>query len=168
MATTLVEHAEKFRRDKARLDEREMALKERQRKARTRTLISAGGLVEKAGLLDLEQAALYGALLSLESGASDKKTVERWTRAGQEMLVRETADREKKREPLMITYGTPPPGMLIAELKRAGFRLNRLFGRWEGLADPEDAGRLAAANNGEVRRADGSTVSVIEARAAAE
>ena len=41
-----------------------MLLKEAERKARTRRLIEAGGIVEKAGLLALDANALYGLLLS--------------------------------------------------------------------------------------------------------
>jgi hypothetical protein len=42
---------------KARLAEQEAKLKDDERKARTRRLIQAGGLIEKAGLLDLEPNA---------------------------------------------------------------------------------------------------------------
>jgi len=40
----------------------------RARKQRTRRLIEAGGLAEKAGFLTLHSNALYGAFLSLRDG----------------------------------------------------------------------------------------------------
>jgi Conjugal transfer protein TraD len=44
---------------------------------RARTLIQAGGLVDKAGLLDLDSDALYGALLSLRNGLDNSQPVAR-------------------------------------------------------------------------------------------
>ena len=41
---------------------------EAERKARTRRLIEAGGIIDKAGLLELDPNALYGALLGLAVG----------------------------------------------------------------------------------------------------
>lgn len=83
MPTTLAERLEKLEKQKARLAEREAALKEHARKGRVRTLIAAGAEVEKAGLLKLSPNALYGALLSVAAGAKDAKTIRTWERAGQ-------------------------------------------------------------------------------------
>ena len=49
MGRTLADRLRSHEQQKARLAEREMQLKEAARKARTRRLIQAGGLVEKAG-----------------------------------------------------------------------------------------------------------------------
>ena len=51
MPRTLADRLQSHAQQKARLAEREMLLKKAERKARTRRLIEAGGLVEKAGLL---------------------------------------------------------------------------------------------------------------------
>lgn len=48
----------------------------------TRRLIEAGGLVDKAGLLDLDANALYGALFSLRDRAGEKKQVDQWRALG--------------------------------------------------------------------------------------
>ena len=72
MVRSLAERLHAHEQQKARLAEQEAKLKTAERKARTRRLIEAGGLVDKAGLLELEANALYGALLSLRDGATDK------------------------------------------------------------------------------------------------
>ncbi len=61
-------------------------LKEQERKARTRTLISLGALVEKAGLSRLDTDALYGALMTLERDVGNEQTVRRWRKIGREGL----------------------------------------------------------------------------------
>ena len=66
----------------ARIAEQEAKLKTAERKQRTRQLIEAGGLADKAGLLNLEPNALYGALLSLRDCATDKDQVSKWTARG--------------------------------------------------------------------------------------
>ena len=53
-------------------------LRDAERHARTRRLIEAGGLIDKAGLLDLDANALYGALLSLRDGADDRARSSSW------------------------------------------------------------------------------------------
>ena len=53
----------------------EMQLREAERKARTRRLIQADGLIEKAGLLELDTNALYGALLTIKTDTTDPDIV---------------------------------------------------------------------------------------------
>jgi hypothetical protein len=74
MAHSLAERLRAHEQQKARLAEQEAKLKDDERKARTRRLIQAGGLIEKAGLLELEPNALYGALLSLRDATKTRST----------------------------------------------------------------------------------------------
>ena len=60
--TTLAERLTRLEQQKNRISQVETKLRLDERKARTRRLIEAGGLVDKAGLLDLDANALYGAL----------------------------------------------------------------------------------------------------------
>jgi hypothetical protein len=67
-----------------------------QRRERTRQLIELGGLVAKAGLVDLsgdDRAALYGALLELSDrlkAADGETTRQLWRRRGQRAFALET------------------------------------------------------------------------------
>jgi len=70
MARSLAERMRTNELQKARLAEQEAKLKGAERKARTRWLIEAGGLIAKVGLFDLDANALCGALLSLRDGAA--------------------------------------------------------------------------------------------------
>ncbi len=77
---------------RARSDNRTWAV---ERRARTRQLIELGGLVQKAGLVDLtddDRAALLGAFLGLADmlkGEGGKNLVEVWRRRGRRMFEAE-------------------------------------------------------------------------------
>jgi hypothetical protein len=71
---------------------------------RTRRLIEAGGLIEKAGLLELEPNPLYGALLSVASHAKDAAQISEWAKAGGHVFDREAEARDAGREPLTLTF----------------------------------------------------------------
>jgi hypothetical protein len=146
MARSLAERLRAHEQQKARLAEQEAKLKDAGRKARTRRLIEAGGLVEKTGLLDLDPNALYGALLSLRDGSSNAKQVEQWA-------TREARARDEGKEPIVLTFPAPLAKEATATLRTAGFRFNKVLQHWEGLARIEDAQQLAKEHGGSARQA---------------
>jgi hypothetical protein len=158
MVRSLAERLHAHEQQKARLAEQEAKLKTAERKARTRRLIEAGGLIDKAGLLDFEANALYGALLSLRDGAGNKKQVEQWAALGGRAFAREARQRDEGKEPIVLTF----PGALDREitttLRAAGFRFNKVLQHWEGLARHDDAEELAKAHGGTLRRIAGTSL----------
>ena len=152
MARSLAERLRTHEQQKARLAEQEAKLKDAGRKARTRHLIEAGGLVEKTGLLALDPNALYGALLSLRDGASDTKKVEQWTALGGRSFAREARARDEGKEPVVLTFPNALPKDATAPLRAAGFRFNKVLQHWEGITRFDEAEQLAATQNGTARR----------------
>jgi hypothetical protein len=152
MVRSLAERLRTHEQQKARLAEQEAKLKDAGRKARTRQLIEAGGLVEKVGLLDLESAALYGALLSLRDGASDAKKIEQWTALGGRSFAREARARDEGKEPVVLTFPQALPKDATAPLRAAGFRFNKVLQHWEGMARFDAAEQLAVTHGGTARR----------------
>jgi hypothetical protein len=161
--TTLAERNARWEKRRAKIEAEEMDRREKQRKRRDKMLIKAGEMVERVGLLELSTEARYGALLSLETGVVDEKTVERWANAGSEALTREAADRDKAREPIVIRFPEAVTGLEAAALKQAGFRFNRLFGHWEGMAVLEEAQALARAHDGRINRLERGDIRQAEA-----
>ena len=86
---------------RARSDTREWVVKRRER---TRHLIELGGLVAKAGLVELtgdDRAAIYGALLSAADQLRDAErqpTLVLWRRRGHRAFAVEMAEKEERRD----------------------------------------------------------------------
>jgi hypothetical protein len=152
MARSLAERLRSHEQQKAKLAEQEAKLKDAERKARTRRLIEAGGLVEKVGLLGLEPNALYGALLSLRDGVDDAKKMEQWTTLGGRTFLREQRARDEGKEPVVLSFPNALPKDATAPLRAAGFRFNKVFQHWEGLAEFDEAQKLAGAHGGTAKR----------------
>ena len=85
---------------RARSDTREWVMKRRER---TRHLIELGGLVAKAGLVELtadDRAAIYGALLTAADRLRDaarRQTLVLWSRRGHRAFMAEMAEKEESR-----------------------------------------------------------------------
>lgn len=150
--TSLAERMNRLEQQRARLAEQEAKLRADERKQRTRRLIEAGTLVEKAGLIDLEEAALYGALLSLSRDKDDPAKIAEWTKAGKAAFDRQAADGDATKEPLTVTFPAPLPTAFSTCLRGAGLRWNKLLQHWEGLADYDALAKLAAEQGGTVTR----------------
>jgi hypothetical protein len=153
MARSLAERIRAHEQHKARLAEQEAKLKDAERKARTRHLIQAGGLVDKAGLLDLESNALYGALLSLRDGLGDPEQIARWAALGGRAFAREARLEDEGKEAVILAFPTALARDATTALRTAGFRFNKLLQHWEGRARLAEAEALAKTYGGEVRRA---------------
>ena len=150
--TTLAERQARLEQQRARLQLEENRLKDSERKARTRHLIEAGGLIDKAGLLGLDSAVLYGALLGIAADAHNAERVEQWRIVGGRTFDRETKARGAGREPLVLTLPSTASALVQAQLRKAGFRWSKIMRHWEGLALHDEAAALAAEHGGSVRR----------------
>jgi len=149
--TSLAERMSRLEQQRAKLAEQEAKLKSDERKQRTRRLVEAGTLVEKAGLIDLEEVALYGGLLSLAESVRDKAKLAEWTKLGKAALDEATANGATN-EPLTVTFPAPLPTPFATRLRGAGLRWNKVLQHWEGLADHDIVAALAAEQGGSVRR----------------
>jgi hypothetical protein len=152
MPRTLADRLRSHAQQKARLAEREMVLKEAERKVRTHQLIQAGGLIEKAGLLGLEPNALYGALLSLRERADDTEQIRQWATLGGRAFTREARAEDEAKEPVVISFPAPVARGVASALRAGGLRFNRLRQEWEGRTDFEKAEGIAKGNGGIIRR----------------
>lgn len=150
--TSLAERMNRLEQQRAKLAEQEARLKADERKQRTRRLVEAGTLIERAGLIDLEEAALYGGLLSLAESVRDKAKLAEWSKTGKAALDQETVGKNATYEPLTVIFPAPLPTPFATRLRSAGLRWNKVMQHWEGLADHDAVTALAAEQNGSVRR----------------
>jgi len=166
MVRSLAERMRAHEQQKARLAEQEGKLRDAERRARTRRLIEAGGLIDKAGLIDLDANALYGALLSLRDGADDKTQVEAWAALGGRAFAREARLRDEGKEAIVLAFPAPLAKEATTALRQAGFRFSKVLRHWEGLALYETASQIAAEHGGAARRVDGDMPGDISAATA--
>ena len=152
MARSLAERLRAHEQQKARLAEQQAKLRDAERRARTRRLIEAGALLEKAGLLELETNALYGALLSLRDGADDQDQIARWAALGGRAFAREARLRDTDKKPVLLSFPGPLAKDATTALRQAGFRFSKVMQHWEGLARFAEAETLAQAHGGAARR----------------
>jgi len=150
--TSLAERLTRLEQQKNRIAETETRLKLEERKARTRRLIEAGGLIEKAGLIELEPNALFGALLSLKTGVDDAGKIASWKAEGGRAFDLEVKAREEGKVPLIITLPGAQPLSATTRLRKLGFRFSKVMQHWEGLARYDEAGELAIELGGTVKR----------------
>ena len=151
-ASSLAKRLSKLEQQKARIAAEQAKIKTDERKARTRRLVEAGALVEKAGMLNLGANALLGALVSLADRSKDPARVAEWAKAGGQIFDREAKSRDARTEPLTVTFAAPPPANFSARLRAAGLRWNKVLNHWEGLAEYAAVAALAAEQYGAVRR----------------
>ena len=168
MARSLAERLRAHEQQKARLAQQEARLKADERKARTRHLIQAGGLALKAGLLDLDPNALYGALLSLRDAAGDPEQVRQWAALGGRAFAREARLAEEGREAIVLSFPAALGRDATTALRGAGFRFNKLLQHWEGRARFDEAQALATAHGGTARRVAAEPPAPLPAERAAE
>lgn len=150
--TTLAERMNRLEQQKAKLAEEEARLRDQERKARTRRLIEAGGLVDKAGLLDFDANTLLGALLSVQAETSKPQALARWAAEGGKVFAQEAALHERAREPLIVVFPAPVARDLTAQLRATGLRWNRVLSHWEGLAEHDVIEPLVSGHAGTVKR----------------
>lgn len=136
------------------------------RKSRDREFYRVGGMVSKVGLLTmrieqaeklspedtegrsrLRAAAVYGALLTLQSGTTDQKTIDRWIKAGLEGFERESVSARSKVS-LAIKFETKPSTTVIGELRSHRLTWGAARGEWSGVCDPVWATEIAASHGG--------------------
>ncbi|WP_299654980.1 conjugal transfer protein TraD [uncultured Jannaschia sp.] len=149
---SLAERQARLEQQRARLQREEAKVREAERKARTRRLIEAGGLVDKAGLGETEANVLYGALLEVAGRMGDPAQLSRWETAGGQAFDREARAKDAAREPLILTLAGAQPALVTTRLRGLGFRWSKVLQHWEGLAVYDEARIAADELGGTLRR----------------
>lgn len=131
MELDLKEEKKKLALKKSRLEAKEKRLREKERKVRTRRLIELGGLVSKAGVEELNNNALLGALLEIKGKAKEDSVVKKWKDQGAAAFEK---DKDKNGEALIVSFDTEPPREAKDKLRNLGLRWNRFRREWQGYA----------------------------------
>ena len=131
MTTLLEEKKKKIAESKKRIEYQEKMLREKERKLKTRVQIKKGSLVEKAGLFDLSDSALFGALLELKKLSENKRKISEWEKSGEEF---KNSHVKNNTTPLIISFGEDASPEANIVLKKMKFKWNRFRQEWYGNA----------------------------------
>lgn len=129
MDLDIEEEKKKLALKKSRIEAKEKQLKDKERKVRTRRLIELGVLVSKAGIEELNNNALLGALLEIKERLKEESTVKKWKDKGATAFER---DRAESGEALIVSFDAEPPREAKDKLKVLGLRWNRFRREWQG------------------------------------
>lgn len=129
MELDLEEEKKKLALKKSRIESKEKRLKEKERKVRTRRLIELGGLVSKAGIEELNNNALLGALLDIKEKLKEESTIKKWKDKGAAAFEK---DKAQNGEALIVSFDAEPPREAKDKLRSLGLRWNRFRREWQG------------------------------------
>ena len=138
---TILEKKQKLAAKKAGLEKKEQRMKALERKARTRKLIELGGLVEKAGLEDVDPNILFGAIQEIKERFSDEKTMASWRERGGlalGSLSKNSLDR------LIISFPETPTVEMKNVLREKRFKWNRWRKEWYGTGKKEEVDAIVS------------------------
>jgi len=115
---------------KNRLVLEETRLKLKERKMRTRHLITAGGLMVKANLDHLPTNTLYGALLSIAQDLESNQAIkEQWTKIGKNKLDQEKTNKHA----VILKFEQEPNNDIRKIIRNHGLKWNKLRLEWYGF-----------------------------------
>ena len=148
MRKNLQQRKAELERQKIAIMGKEKALKETERRERTKKLIEIGGLVAKAGIDTLDTNALYGALLTIKEKMNKPETLGQWSQKGASAFAK--GINEGDGVPLIVQFKEKPSEEARSAIRALGLKWNVIRQEWQGIASLEDVKSVAAHYSGSV------------------
>lgn len=153
---TLAQSRQANAQELARVLAKEARLQAKEAAEKNRRLYQVGGLVDRAGLLELDDETLLGMLLSNKAELVAKSGIRaRWQEAGAKAMT--PADEGKEAVVVGFPAETKITRQLAMALREVGLRENRIRREWEGRVDYQKAASVVEANGGTIRRLSGES-----------
>jgi len=152
MRKNIQDRKRELERQKIALLGKEKVIRETERRQRTRNLIELGGLIAKAGLDEVENKTLLGALLSLTQEKDNPKVLKEWHERGQKAFA--DGPKAEGAVPLILQFKDKPSEEARTAVRALGLRWNAIRQEWQGRGSVEAAEALAQEH--------GATVTVMQ------
>jgi hypothetical protein len=114
--------------------------------------------LKEMGFFELSEAQRHGAMLGIEQGLEDDRTLARWDEASRKAVAADEARAARPLARLYIAFPGKVPIALRRELVAAGLQYIKLEDHYQGEMVWEDAVALAAKHGGEAGRLNGPVV----------
>ncbi len=148
MRKNLQQRKAELERQKIAIMGKEKALKETERRERTKKLIEIGGLVAKAGIDTLDINALYGALLSIKEKINKAEILGEWSQKGASAFAR--GGNEEGGVPLVVQFNEKPSEEARSAIRALGLKWNAIRQEWQGIVNLEDVESVVKQHSGNV------------------
>jgi len=148
MRKNLQQRKAELERQKIAIMGKEKALKETERRERTKKLIEMGGLILKAGIDTLDTNALYGALLTIKEKMNKGDLLQQWSQKGASAFNR--GGNAGVGVPLVVQFKEKPSEEARSAIRSLGLKWNVIRQEWQGIANLEDVKSVAVQYNGSV------------------
>lgn len=128
---------------KARIEQQEKLIKEKERKIKTRRYIQVGILASKFGIDTFDDLVLAGAFAEMEESSKDSATLNKWKKKGESLS-------KTNLHPLILSFGKELDDEAKKRLKSQGFKWNSFRNEWQGYGIKEEITKLAEKFDGTV------------------
>ena len=135
MGKSIEEERQRITLKKSRLEAKEKLLKQEDRKLHNRRLIEIGTIVSKAGVKDMDNNALLGALLEIKERSSNELTMKEWFENGRAVFQKEI---KEIGEALIISFNSEPSKEAKKRLKELRFAWNNFRKEWYGYGKKKE------------------------------
>lgn len=141
----ILERQQDIQKQKELILQKEKIVKESLRKDRARRLIEKGALLEKAGLLSLDNNTIYGILLEASDQLQDLNKINTWSKRGGDMFFKE--NKEKNLSAIILQFKEQPKEEIRKSIRSLGLRWNAIRKEWHGFAPLNDIQQIASEHN---------------------
>ena len=148
MRKNLQQRKAELERQKIAIMGKEKALKETERRERTKKLIEMGGLISKAGIDTLDTNVLYGALLTIKEKMNKAETLGHWSQKGANAFSR--GGNSGEGVSLVVQFKEKPSEEVRSAVRSLGLKWNVIRQEWQGIANLEEVESVVKQHNGNV------------------
>lgn len=148
-AEVITSKKEKLAKTMARLEKRQKIINDLERKSRLRRIIELGDQIVRAGLEDLDNEVLLGALLEVKELSSNKGSIKKWAEK------REAWVNLNQPQRLIVSFEKEPSAEAANALRSKKFRWNSFRQEWYGFGRKDELQILVGKDNAKITEVSG-------------
>ena len=145
----IISEKEKLAQTRARLEKRQKVINEKERKIRLKKIIELGDLIVKAGLEDLDNEVLLGALLEVKEFSTNKGSLKKWAEKWDAWLNLNRPQR------LIVSFEKESSAEATNTLRSKKFKWNPFRREWYGFGKKDELQILLGKDHAKITEVSG-------------
>lgn len=134
---------EKLKAQKAKIEQKEKLIKEKERKMKLRRLIQIGTLAARSEIDHLDDPTLSGAFAQIKEGLKNPEMIKKWRQDGEQLD-------KVNRLPLIVSFAKEPSEELKKVLRNQNFKWVNFRQEWHGYGIKDEIEKLIEPVGGRV------------------